>query len=256
MSWKDFFYFTKREKRGILLLIVFIIGVFVGKWLFTPAPIPPIEVQQENTNETVNQAIASNKNYTTNKETEPEKDIEKKVYNKKVRTKRTELPPPEQRTYYPQKPKDTIVRTAPKYPVVEKYPEGTVISLNFVDTTELKKIPGIGSSYAKRIVGYRNLLGGFYRMEQLQEVYGMYEELYEKISPYFLIETDSLRLITVNKSSIDKLKAHPYINFYQAKAIVEIRKKKDRLESINDLILLEEFTDDDWLRLTPYLSFE
>jgi hypothetical protein len=34
----------------------------------------------------------------------------------------------------------------------QKYPRGTVLELNNADTTSLKKIPGIGSTFAKRII--------------------------------------------------------------------------------------------------------
>ena len=51
-----------------------------------------------------------------------------------------------------------------------KYPEGTLIDLNRADTTELKKIPGIGIGIARAIVAYRNQLGGFYDVGQLQEL--------------------------------------------------------------------------------------
>lgn len=42
-----------------------------------------------------------------------------------------------------------------------KYPEGTLVDLSEADTTELKKIPGIGSGIARMIVAYRKRLGGF-----------------------------------------------------------------------------------------------
>ena len=62
----------------------------------------------------------------------------------------------------------------------EKYPEGTIVELNGADTTTLKKIPGIGSSFARRITKYRELLGGFHHIEQLAEVYGIDEERYSR----------------------------------------------------------------------------
>ena len=61
--------------------------------------------------------------------------------------------------------KDSIISR-----VSYKYPEGTVIDLNAADTAELKRIPGIGSGLARMIVAYRNRLGGFYSVSQLQEV--------------------------------------------------------------------------------------
>jgi hypothetical protein len=35
--WKDFFYFSRRERQGVLLLVVFIAGIFLGKYVFSPS---------------------------------------------------------------------------------------------------------------------------------------------------------------------------------------------------------------------------
>lgn len=137
----------------------------------------------------------------------------------------------------------------------EKYPLGVQVDVNVADTTELRKIPNIGPSFARRIVRYRELLGGYCRAEQLLEVYGMDRVLYEKILPWVSVENPSPVLLPVNSLSLPALKKHPYINFYQAKAIVELRRKK-RLSDVSDLQLLEEFSAEDITRLRPYLSFE
>ena len=79
--------------------------------------------------------------------------------------------------------------------------------------------------------------------------------MYEKITPYLQTDTSKIIPIQVNTASLDKLRAHPYINFYQAKAIVEIRKKKGKLENIHELYLLEEFTTEDLERIKHYLAF-
>jgi DNA uptake protein ComE-like DNA-binding protein len=117
------------------------------------------------------------------------------------------------------------------------------------------KIPGIGTSFAKRITSYRKLLGGYYRLQQLQEVYGMYEELYDKITPYLRVDTGLIQPIAINSASLDRLKSHPYFNFYQAKAIIEIRKKKGKVNNMNELAMLEEFSEEDIERIRYYLSF-
>ncbi len=241
MNWKDFFYFSKKERTGLLLLIIFIAGVAVGKWFFTPNKPEPID-------EAV--LLATNSSAVT--DSIPNREGKATHYNQ---SKPKQNLKPVSKTYYMQE-QSQIERPAPTYQRSEKYPEGTVICLNSADTTELKKIPGIGSSYAKRIAGYRNLLGGYYHLEQLQEVYGMYVELYEGIIPYLHIDTTLLQQISVNSVSLDKLKAHPYIDFYQAKAIIEFRKKRGKINHIEELSLLEEFTEEDWERIAPYLHFE
>ncbi|MDR2806030.1 MAG: helix-hairpin-helix domain-containing protein [Dysgonamonadaceae bacterium] len=249
MLWKDFFYFSHRERQGILLLLVFIAGVFAGKWIFSPDKPQPIE-GQEFTETTVQQP---------NPEPEtPEQPAYTPLYPKREQTptgndasSRTEP----KRTYYRTENEPAAHPQPARYPAAEKLAKGDVIELNGADTLALMRLPGVGPSFAKRITGYRNLLGGYHRIEQLQEVYGMYEELYTQIIPYLKIDPEKITRLPVNNASLDKLKAHPYLNFYQAKAIVELRKKKGSLTSVEDLQLLEEFTPDDWVRITPYLAF-
>lgn len=152
--------------------------------------------------------------------------------------------------------KDTVssllIDTLPRYERVEKYEPGTLVNLNKADTTELKKIPGIGSGIARMIVNYRNRLGGFYKVEQLREINLDASQLLS----WFSIDEADIQKIPVNKSSVDRLRNHPYINFYQAKAIVEHRRKHGNLQSLKPLVLYEEFKETDLERIAHYLSFE
>ena len=133
-----------------------------------------------------------------------------------------------------------------------KYPEGTLVDVNSADTTELKKIPGIGSGIAKAIVAYRSRLGGFYSLEQLTEI----EYVTPSLVKWFKLEGPVLRPLKVNKAGLEALRAHPYLNFYQAKVIVEHRRKKGQLKSLSQLSLYEEFTEKDLERLSAYLKFD
>ncbi|KAA6310390.1 hypothetical protein EZS27_038298, partial [termite gut metagenome] len=119
----------------------------------------------------------------------------------------------------------SIVKSEPvrkPLPIAVKYPLGTVIDLNQADTAELKKIPGIGSGIATSIVHYRKKLGGFYSINQLEEIHLSTLQFAE----WFSVATDGIVRINLNETGIERLRAHPYFNFYQAKAIVEYRKKK------------------------------
>ena len=136
-----------------------------------------------------------------------------------------------------------------------KFPAGTVIELNQADTLTLKKIPGIGSTFARRIVGYRELLGGFYTVEQLAEVYGIDEERYNALHTWFKVDTTCIQPLRVNQLSFKELLRHPYLNTSQVRQIERLRRKAP-LQSWDDLILLEEFSAIDRQRLRPYLSFE
>ena len=137
-----------------------------------------------------------------------------------------------------------------------KYKEKVVVELNSADTTILQKIPGIGSSFSKRIVKYRALLGGFYTVEQLAEVYGIDEERYEKLNPWFRVDSSLVLPLHVNQADFRTLIRHPYLNKQQTVVILNCIKRKGKLSGWNELKLLEEFTEQDIKRLKPYLSFE
>ena len=133
-----------------------------------------------------------------------------------------------------------------------KYSEGTTVDVNRADTAELKKIPGIGSGIARMIVVYRERLGGFHALEQLLEVKYVTPELLE----WFVLEDDSIRKLPINRATLEKLRAHPYLNFYQAKVIVEHRRTRGDIKSLSQLSLYEEFTEKDLKRLSAYISFD
>lgn len=134
---------------------------------------------------------------------------------------------------------------------IVKMKEGETLELNSVDTTALKKVPGIGSAYARAIVNYRNRLGGYARVEQLKEISG----LPESALSFFTIGKVEVKCIDVNRMTIDQLKKHPYINFYQARSIVEHRRLHGPLRSVAEMRMMSDFTEKDIERLLPYLKF-
>jgi DNA uptake protein ComE-like DNA-binding protein len=73
---------------------------------------------------------------------------------------------------------------------------------------------------------------------------------------WFKLESDSIRKLPINRVGLDKLRAHPYINFYQAKVIVEYRRKRGEIKSLSQLSLYEEFTEKDLKRLSAYINFD
>lgn len=127
--------------------------------------------------------------------------------------------------------------------------------LNAADTTDLQQLRGIGPVFARRIVKYRQLLGGYARMEQLKEVYGMTEELYDKIRPFLTIDPSGVKKIEVNSATIDELKRHPYLDYYQAKAIVNFRKSGVCYGSLDDLAKVNLLDDETLCKIAPYIQY-
>lgn len=147
---------------------------------------------------------------------------------------------------------DTFRQLKDTIPYIPKYEEGTIVDLNKADTSILKCIPGIGSTLARMIVVYRQRLGGFYDVSQLQEVPHVGVEL----NKWFVVTPAGLHKIQVNSASLDKLRSHPYMDFYKAKAIMEYRRKRGKIKGLSQLSMFEEFTEKDLKRLSPYLTFE
>ena len=142
---------------------------------------------------------------------------------------------------------DTFHRRFP-----EKIPAGTVIELNLADTNQLKRIPGIGSYYARRICEYREQLGAFITPDQLHEIKG----LPDNIAQWFRIsETPHVKKMNVNKATFQELVRHPYLNYDQVKAIFDYRRKYGAPKSWKELRLLPSFRQADTIRMSSYLEF-
>lgn len=136
-----------------------------------------------------------------------------------------------------------------RYPV--KLRPGQYVTLDDADTASLRKVPGIGRYYASRIVRYRNDLGGYVSVAQLSEIEGIPEAALS----YFRVTGGAVRKLNLNRLTLNELKHHPYINFYQARRIIDYRRLKGPLHSIDDLRLLKDFSQRDIERLRPYVEF-
>ena len=300
--WKDFFYFSKSERRAVLFLLT-LLFVFICMWVLFP-------VKEEETLEQDQEGIEEIKNFLAGVHEMEERQSLQYSYDKPKKRKvvlaafdpnsadsidflQRGLSPFIAHTILQYRRAGGKFRTADDFSrvyglsseefkilkpyiriaevfrrkqdtlhavkkmrkdtlAVYKYPEGTLVDLNEADTTELKKIPGIGSGIARMIVAYRNRLGGFYDTAQLKEV----DYVNEGMLKWFKLENASIHRINANKAGLDKLRTHPYMNFYKAKVIMEYRRKKGKLKSLSQLSLYEEFTEKDLERLSYYLAFD
>lgn len=160
----------------------------------------------------------------------------------------------------PHRPFYQSAASAQPYPRREKFPAGTVTELNTADTATLQKVPGIGSAFSRRIVGYRRLLGGYASVSQLAEVYGIDEERYESLKQWFRVDTTLIRRLPVNILPVDSLGRHPYLSYRQARLLKQCAARLKRplagWQDIDACPQFNEFPEADRLRLAPYLSFE
>ena len=138
-----------------------------------------------------------------------------------------------------------------------EYPkkEIVLIELNSADTIALDKIRGVGTAFAKRIVNYREKIGGFYKKEQLLEVYGVDSLKYNEIKDQITVNSSAIKKININTFEFNDLKNNPYLKFKQINAIIQYRKQHGKYNNIDDLKKVLILTPQNILNLTPYLSF-
>ncbi len=130
----------------------------------------------------------------------------------------------------------------------------TLINLNTADTTEFIKIYGVGAFYAKQIIRYREKLGGFFKKEQLFEVWKMTTDAYDKIKDHVFISEKDVKRININSVTIEELKVHPYLKWNQANSIIKMRFQRNgfkNIEEIKESVLIDSET---YEKLFPYLS--
>lgn len=240
MSWKDFFYFSKGERRALTLLLTLIVIAFIllllkDTYIQPRSETNPVQIITDSMKKDSEIVTAQPK-------TMPVEKSEKQASQPaKQAAKKHSIKP-------------RLTKSAPTF--TQKFPQGTIVELNTADTTVLKKVPGIGSAFANRIVKFRNLLGGYYTVEQLREVYGIDAEKYAQLSAWFIADTARIQKTAINHLSFESLARHPYISYKQARVIVRMRERKGVISGWETLSLLEEFTEEDIAKLNPYVSFD
>ncbi len=128
------------------------------------------------------------------------------------------------------------------------------IDINSADTIDLMQIRGIGQVLSRRILRYRGILGGYARIEQLKEVYGIDEDRYEVIIPGLFADSGMIIPLKPLTDDFSTLLRHPYLDYDQVSQIFRLRES-GKLNSINDLLQSPAFSEPDVYRLRHYLDF-
>lgn len=140
---------------------------------------------------------------------------------------------------------DVMPKSAHKQP--EKF------DLNTGDTTDLMKIRGIGSGYAKRIIKFRDMLGGFANVEQVKETYGLPPETADELLKFAFLKTN-VKKLKINTLSVTDFR-HPYLKYFQAKAIIAYREQHGTFKSAEDLKAIKVLDEATIQKIEPYLEF-
>ncbi len=135
-----------------------------------------------------------------------------------------------------------------------KKPEPVIIDINSADTTAYISLPGIGSKLANRIIIFRDKLGGFYSVEQVHETFGLPDSTFQKIKSRLTVNKTSVKQININTATLDEIKAHPYLRYNIANAIVQFRTQHGTFSSVDQIKNIMIITPEVFAKVEPYLT--
>lgn len=124
------------------------------------------------------------------------------------------------------------------------------VEINSASVEEFQKLKGIGEVLSKRIIKFKNSIGGFYSIEQLLDVYGVKQEVLDNNSEHLTINNSKLKRISVNKTEFKEMLKHPYLDYNAVKCIFGFRNKSDSV-SVQEAITC--VADSIKYKLEPYL---
>jgi len=136
------------------------------------------------------------------------------------------------------------------------YQKKALINLNSCDTSELISLPGIGPVLSVRIIKYRNLLGGYASVNQLNEVYGLPPETFDLIKERVYADTLLISRININSADYKEISKLPYFEKYEVSAILKYRELKGRIGNIDELYENKLIPAEKAPKLKPYLKFD
>ncbi|RYY83885.1 MAG: helix-hairpin-helix domain-containing protein, partial [Chitinophagaceae bacterium] len=130
------------------------------------------------------------------------------------------------------------------------------VSINDADSATLEGLPGIGAKLASRIIRFRERLGGFHRVEQVAETWGLSDSTFQRIRPFLTLSggKTTIRKFNLNSITKEELKFHPYLRWNLVNAIIEYRNRHGNFQSLEDLRRIALVSDSVYERIAPYFT--
>lgn len=241
---KNWFGFSRRERRATFILLILVVLIIGFRYII---PDSRLSVRD------VTGSVISAEDLAGFSKPENMSDKGRTAYNLKNRY---------QVKYRPKGTSDYRVVTAAgrtlrkensiQYSSVQKK---ALMDINLSDSASLVGLPGIGPVLSGRIIKYRKLLGGFARIEQLKEVYGLPEGTFDVIKGMVFADSTLISRININTAVYKELARLHYLEKYEITAILKYRQIKGRINNISDLTDNKLITVEKARKAGPYLKY-
>lgn len=288
--WYNWLYFTRRERKSILLLLTLLAFINIGaevysKYRGTQTPfVVPAKLQAEwdlwvrkNTNNTISEGSAESPTrlnpFRFDPNTldslgfismglAPERVRSLLNWRRKGKVFRSAEDFAQLRGLSPEQ-FDTLrpyIRLSnndhfPTYNRTEK-PLPSELDLNTVDSATLVRIDGIGPYLAHRIIQYRHSLGSFLSNKQLLEIHHFPDSTLLRLQKQLIVHQSSIRLIHLNTVDEATLARHPYIGPLMARNIILLRSGLSKYYNIDQLKEVPLMNDEKYRKIAPYCTIE
>ena len=139
----------------------------------------------------------------------------------------------------------------------KKFPPAAPINIDINKATmeDWTKLNGIGPGYAKRIVNFRDKLGGFCNVEQVKETFGLPDSTFQKIKTQLTV-SPILKKININTATVEEFKSHPYLKWNQVNIITNYRAQHNgTIANLEELKKIQGLPADVIEKIKPYLEF-
>ncbi len=156
------------------------------------------------------------------------------------------------------------VKNKKEFSEYKKYPKTAfsqkekmvVIDINQATQEDLIKIYGVGEAISIRILKFKESLGGFVSMEQMNDIWGLSPEVIENLNTHFKVGAPpKLKKIDINNASIKELSDFPYFKYPISKNIVTFRSMNGDIKNSEDLTKIKGMSIDKAKIIVLYLDF-
>lgn len=137
---------------------------------------------------------------------------------------------------------------------VYKEEEQLVMELNTANFNDLMRIRGMEPGIAGRIVNYRELIGGFYSIDQLKEVYGMTDSIRKMLVSAIVIDTSMIETFSPGSASYSDLLRHPYLGKKDVSRIFSLKDYYGDSLSFEHIIQNKILPESTLIRIRPYFA--
>ncbi len=138
-------------------------------------------------------------------------------------------------------PQDSVKREqfAKQYPKItekKRIIPTKILEINHADSIALVSIKGIGPYYARKIIQYRQQLGGYHSVAQLKELKMKYFEL-DSFASLFSVDPEAIMKKDLDSLSFKEMVRHPYLEYEDVRLIFEAKR---RYQSVSLDVLTEK----------------